>query len=81
MSQLDSKAALEQASPMHQRLECPDVTELVHADLEARHELGMRKYGISLKPFDGRQTLWDAYQEVLDLAHYLRKEIYERYGE
>lgn len=77
------KASEEQPGPAHgaDAMSAPSVTELVHADLDARDALGRERYGVSLKPFDGRQTLWDAYQEVLDLAQYLRKEIYERYGE
>jgi hypothetical protein len=54
-----------------------DITELVKQDLDERHATGLKKYGVQLHPFDGRNTLVDAYQEVLDLAQYLRKKIEE----
>lgn len=58
--------------------ELPDVFELVHDDLEARNRIGRREYGDTLRPFDGRDSLWDAYDEALDLAVYIRKVIWER---
>lgn len=58
--------------------ELPDVFELVHDDLEARNRVGCREYGDTLRPFDGRDSLWDAYDEALDLAVYIRKVIWER---
>ena len=54
-----------------------DITELVIADLKARRELGIRKYGTTLQAFNGRSALIDAYQEALDLAQYLRQAIEE----
>jgi len=54
------------------------VWPLVIGDMVDRMEYGRQKYGVDLKPFDGRDTLVDAYQEALDLAVYLRKEIFER---
>jgi hypothetical protein len=51
---------------------------LVHSDVEARVALGVRQYGERLRPFNGRDALLDAYEEVLDLAMYLRQVIYER---
>lgn len=39
---------------------------------------GERKYGTRLKAHNGRDGLIDAYQEVLDLACYLRQVIEER---
>lgn len=51
------------------------VKDMLERDLE-----GWRKYGVPLRAFDGRRSLVDAYQEVLDLAVYLRKEIAERSG-
>jgi len=55
-----------------------DITELVIADLKARRELGIAKYGTTLQAYNGRDALLDAYQEVLDLAQYLRQAIEER---
>ncbi len=55
-----------------------DITNLVKKDLEARARMGKKKYGQRLLPFDGRDTLIDAYQEACDLCCYLRKAIYEK---
>jgi hypothetical protein len=49
-----------------------DVAELVHSDIEARCEYGVKKYGERLTTRNGRDALADAYQEVLDLAMYLQ---------
>jgi hypothetical protein len=43
-----------------------------------RAALGQEKYGVPLMPKNGRDHLRDAYQEVLDLAAYLRVEITRR---
>lgn len=51
---------------------------LVTHDLALRAAAGAAKYGDKLRGFNGRDALLDAYQEVLDLAMYLRQEIYER---
>lgn len=57
----------------------PDsVWALVIGDMAQRDAMGLRKYGKPLRPQDGRDTLWDAYEEALDLAVYLRKAIAER---
>ena len=56
----------------------PDVWELVMDDMRERNEFGKAKYGVGLKPFNGRDTLQDAYEEALDLAVYLRTALYER---
>ena len=55
-----------------------DVTIMVIADLEARAEMGKRKYGTRLQTHNGRDALMDAYQEALDLCVYLRQELAER---
>lgn len=54
------------------------VWPIVIADMQLRHEMGIAKYGTPLQPFNGRDALWDAYQEALDLAVYLRQAILER---
>lgn len=54
------------------------IVELVKQDLDARAAIGEKKYGQKLKANNGRDALVDAYQEVLDLAKYLRQEIEER---
>ena len=55
-----------------------DVTELVVADLRARSDEGLRRYGTRLKTGNGRVALVDLYQEILDAACYLRQELTER---
>jgi hypothetical protein len=50
----------------------PFVQDLVIADIETRKQLGIRKYGTALQSGNGRNMLLDAYEEVLDLAIYLR---------
>lgn len=56
----------------------PDVQSMVIADIGARRELGIRRYGTALQPFNGRDALRDAYEEAIDLAMYLRQAIAER---
>lgn len=54
-----------------------DIAALVLADIEARVAKGEQTYGERLKAHNGRNALWDAYQEALDLALYLRQHIEE----
>ena len=55
-----------------------DVWRLVIADMENRRTTGITRYGTPLQANNGRDALVDAYQEVLDLAVYLRQVIEER---
>lgn len=57
-----------------------DVASLAHADIEARIEHGVARYGERLTSHNRRDALADAYQEALDLAMYLRQALYERDG-
>lgn len=68
----------DQPTPIKNNL--PAVWDLVKADMEERDLLGKARYGVRLQPHNGRNMLVDAYQEALDLAVYLRSEIYERDG-
>ena len=54
------------------------VQDLVMKDIEERKQMGIRKYGTALQPFNGRKALQDAYEECLDMAMYLKQEILER---
>lgn len=54
-----------------------DITPLVIADLQARTERGIQTYGRALQTQNGRDALWDAYEEALDLCQYLRQRIEE----
>ena len=55
-----------------------DIIDLVKNDLDLRKAEGVKKYGRPLEAFNERDALWDAYQEALDLAAYLRQAIAER---
>ena len=68
-------ALYEQPSPSSDK---PDLWPLVIKDMEDRDKLGKAKYGVALRPHNGRNALIDAYQEVLDLSVYLRQEIEEQ---
>lgn len=54
-----------------------DIATLVKEDIEIRAEKGAFIYGSRLRPNNGRDALWDAYEEALDLCMYLRQRIEE----
>lgn len=54
------------------------IWDLVLRDMQERDRVGRQRYGTPLQTNNGRNMLVDAYQEVLDLAVYLRGEIAER---
>lgn len=56
----------------------PSMHDLVVADMLKRKVFGLGKYGTLLQAGNGRDALKDAYEEVLDLAVYLRQAIEER---
>lgn len=58
----------------------PAVWDLIFMDMSERDTMGLRKHGVRLQPFNGRDVLKDGYQEALDLVAYLRQAIYERDG-
>ena len=72
---LDTMAVNPQPSPIAGTI---NVIDVVAEDLVARAESGRAKYGTYLQANNGRDALWDAYQEALDLAMYLRQAIIER---
>jgi hypothetical protein len=74
------RTGLNKEEPAPKPSEHPAVWGLVIKDMQDRDHFGAQKYGQRLKPHDGRNALVDAYQEVLDLAVYLRKKIYEESG-
>jgi hypothetical protein len=55
----------------------PVVHEQVMRDLSGRLALGVRRYGTPLRAFNGRNSTQDAYEEILDLAVYLRQSLDE----
>lgn len=54
------------------------VVDIVLNDIRERAEMGKKKYGFYLQTYNGRDPLWDAYQEAIDLVMYLRQELLER---
>ena len=54
------------------------VIDLVLSDMKERAEKGRERYGYYLETQNGRDALWDAYQEAIDLVMYLRQLIEER---
>lgn len=51
----------------------------VLVDMRDRDRVGLERYGTQLQPFNGRDNLVDAYQELLDACVYLRTAIYEEH--
>lgn len=70
-----SNAATHEPLPLPGRV---PVADLVLADIQSRVDMGFRKYGTKLMTHNGRDPLWDAYQEAIDLVMYLRQAIAER---
>jgi hypothetical protein len=64
--------------PLHN--DGPSMHDLVIQDMEARKEFGLKKYGTILQAHNGRNALKDAYEEILDLAVYLRQALEEQDG-
>jgi hypothetical protein len=56
----------------------PFVAHLVTNDLWGRVRHGIETYGTPLQPHNGRDALWDAYEEAINLYLYLRQAIFER---
>lgn len=54
------------------------VVDVVLADIMERAKAGKQKYGTYLETNNGRDPLWDAYQEAIDLVMYLRQALLER---
>lgn len=67
-----------QPPPIH-TAERPTVDEVIE-DLKVRKAMGIKKYGVPLQPSNGRDSLQDAYEEVLDLTLYVKNEIRRRDG-
>ena len=56
----------------------PHIHDQVAADLAQRKTLGTATYGQPLQAHNGRDALWDLYEELLDACTYLRQVISER---
>lgn len=57
-----------------------EIAPLVVEDIATRINKGQQTYGRPLTTGDGRDTLWDLYEEMLDAVMYCRKLIAERDG-
>lgn len=55
----------------------PSIHDLVIEDMKSRKEMGLNKYKTILQANNGRNALKDAYEEVLDLAMYLKQKLEE----
>ena len=63
---------------MSENYDGPDVQSLVIADINARRNVGIERYGQALMPNNGRNAILDAYEETLDLCCYLRQLLLEQ---
>jgi hypothetical protein len=50
----------------------PAIQDLVIADMEARKQIGLERYGTLLQGHNGRDYLRDLYEELLDACNYVR---------
>lgn len=64
--------------PLPKVNDLPCIQDIVIQDIEERKSIGVKRYGTTLQPHNGRDALLDAYQEAIDLAIYLRQAIFER---
>lgn len=71
-----STAVANQPAPVDQGR--PAAHDLVAADLAERKAFGLAKYGVTLQAGNGRDTLQDVYEELLDAVCYIRTLIEER---
>ena len=55
-----------------------DIQSMVIADIEARRQVGIKRYGQALHVNNGRDGLLDAYEEAVDLCVYLKQVLVER---
>lgn len=65
------------ADIMNSEEEDLELARVIANDFVKRDEYGYEKYGQNLETHDGRPTIWDLYQELLDACQYQRKLIEE----
>ena len=66
--------------PKPKKNDYPASWDLVKIDMEKRDKFGQKKYKTRLQAFNGRDTLLDIYEELLDAIVYIRTLLYERDG-
>jgi hypothetical protein len=54
-----------------------DIQSMVIDDLGKRRLVGIERYGTALQPFNGRKSLRDIYEELLDAAVYVKQRLVE----
>lgn len=59
--------------PMPNKVDGPAMQDLVIEDIQKRKQVGIERYGATLKAFNGRDALRDAYEESLDQTFYLKQ--------
>jgi len=77
---MTERAQDEHDQPMPVINDHPAVQDLVMMDMQARKAVGLQRYGTLLQPHNGRDTLRDLYEELLDACNYARSLLYERDG-
>lgn len=63
--------------PLPVRNDEPDIQSMVIDDIGKRRAVGIERYGTPLQPFNGRKSLRDLYEELLDAACYVKQRLVE----
>lgn len=63
--------------PKPKKNDSPHIADLVIKDIMERKRIGIKKYGTPLQAGNTRNSLWDAYEEALDLVQYLKQRLEE----
>lgn len=55
----------------------PSVWSSVIQDMSNRNQVGIERYGTPLQPFNGRNSLQDVYEDLLDACVYIKQRMIE----
>jgi len=66
------------SQPMPTKNDSVPIADLVIAAIEKRKEKGVVTYGTLLQKFNGRNSVYDAFEEILDMACYTQQWLQER---
>jgi len=64
--------------PGRTHIKSKEVLNYLISDIITISNRGKDNYGIRLETHNGRDALWDAYEEAVDLCFYLKQAIMER---
>lgn len=64
--------------PMPTITDGQDIQSMVIADITARREVGIQRYGTALQANNGRDAMRDLYDELLDACCYAKQALVER---